>query len=171
MREALRGIAVLLLLTALAGAGIAWFAERTESAIDANRAAAESGALRELAGFALQPNAGDVLLCSEQLLILRGRGRGYGSPIKLAVALGADGSVSGVRVLDHAETPGFADILAADSMWLAGFRQGEADAVTGATVTSTAVLRAVAEVVQRYRREGQSLCGFTPRPAPGAAVR
>ncbi len=163
MRDALRGIAVLVLLTALAGAVVAWFAERTKGAIDANRAAAEAKVLRELAGFALRPNAGDVLLCDQRLLILRGRGKGYGGALKIAVALASDGTVNGVRVLEHEETPGFADILAADSEWLASFGHGEADAVTGATVTSTAVLRAVAEVLQRYRREGrESMCDFTP---------
>ena len=72
------------------------------------------------------------------------------------MALGPDGAVAGVRVLDHAETPGFADILDAGSAWLAGFTQGGVDAVTGATVTSNAVRQAVAVAVERYRH--QPLC-------------
>ena len=165
MREAVRSIVALAVLTALAGAAIAWFAAFTQGDIDDNRIAAETQVLRELAGFAVQPNAGDVLRCDAGLLVLRGRGRGYGGSFKIAVALRTDPTVAAgatsagvvvqaVRVLEHAETPGFADILAADSPWLASFRFGAADAVTGATITSTAVLRAVADTLARYQREG-----------------
>ena len=152
-REALRKVAVLAVLAGLAGAALAWFAAHTEDDIRRNRQAAEARILHELAGVPVPAGSGDVLLCERNLAILRGAGRGYGGPLEVAVALGPGGRIVGVRVLGHAETPGFADILDAASAWLAGFPQGDVDAVTGATVTSNAVRHAVAAAVERYHQE------------------
>lgn len=155
-RDALRKVVVLAVLAGLAGAVLAWFAGHTEEDIRRNRQAAEARALRELAGVPVPVGSGDVLLCERNLAILRSASRGYGGPVQVAVALGQNGAIAGVRVLDHAETPGFADILDAGSAWLAGFAEGRVDAVTGATVTSNAVRQAVAAAVERYQR--QPLC-------------
>ena len=151
LRDALRKVVVLTTLAALAGAALAWFAAHTAEDIRRNQEAAEARVLRELAGAPVPASSGDVLLCDQQLVILRSAGRGYGGPMQVAVALSPEGAVAGVRVLAHAETPGFADILDGASEWLAGFRQGDVDAVTGATVTSNAVRRAVAAAVARHR--------------------
>ena len=97
---------------------------------------------------------GDLVLCDHGLVVLRVEGRGYGGEFRLAVALGLDGSVTGVRVLEHAETPGFSDILAADAPWLDSFTTGDVHAVTGATVTSRAVMEAVRRAVERVRQGG-----------------
>ena len=153
MRDALRKVLVLAVLAALAGAALAWFAGFAAEDIRRNREAAEARALRELAGFPVAATAGDLLLCDRGLAILRSTGRGYGGPLRVAVAIEADGAVAGVRVLEHAETPGFADILAAGSAWLAEFEDGGVDAVTGATVTSGALLDAVAAAIERHRTE------------------
>ncbi len=154
MRRALRSLLLLGALAALSGWAIAWFAGATAERAERNRAAAEARILRELAGVAatesLPSSSGDVLYCDDSVAILRDAARGYGGQLRLAVAFAADGSVSGVRVLEHAETPGFADILAPDSPWLASFGDGRVDAVTGATVTSEAVLRAVQGAITRY---------------------
>lgn len=155
-RGALHKVVVLAVLAACAGGLLAWFAAHTEDDIRHNRQAAEARVLRELAGVPVPAGAGDVLLCDRNLAILRNASRGYGGPVQVAVALGPNGAVAGVRVLAHAETPGFADILDAGSAWLAGFAQGSVDAVTGATVTSNAVRQAVAAAVERYQR--QPLC-------------
>ncbi len=157
MWNALRKVLVLGALAALSGATLAWFAGFTADDIRRNREAAEARALRELAGFPVAATAGDLLLCDRGLAILRSTGRGYGGPLRLAVAVEADGAVAGVRVLEHAETPGFADVLAAGSAWLSGFEDGDVDAVTGATVTSGAVLSAVAAALERHRAEAP--CG------------
>ena len=155
-RDALHKVAVLAALAGLAGGALAWFAAHTEEDIRRNRQAAEARLLRELAGMPVPAGNGDVLLCERNLAILRSAGRGYGGPVEVAVALVPSGGIAGVRVLAHAETPGFADILDAASAWLAGFPRGDVDAVTGATVTSHAVRRAVAAAVERYHHE--ALC-------------
>lgn len=150
MSSALRSVAVLVALAVLSGASIAWLAALVEGDIADNRREAELRALRELAsdaGVTVDSlGEGDVLFCEPGLAIVRAVAKGYGGEIVAAVAIRGDGRVAGVRVLRHAETPGFADILAPDSTWLAGFRSrapSDVHAVTGATVTSRAVIAAV----------------------------
>ena len=151
--RALRSVLALTVLAAAAGGALAWFAAATSERARANRAAAEARVLRELAGVDVDPAAvGDVLLCADGLVVLRGAGRGYGGAMRVAVAA-RDGAVIGVRVLAHRETPGFADILAAGSAWLDSFATGEVHAVTGATVTSTAVMATVRRLAERARGE------------------
>ncbi|MCU0834035.1 MAG: electron transport complex subunit RsxG [Chromatiaceae bacterium] len=88
-------------------------------------------------------------------------GNGYSGPIRLLVSVLADGSLGGVRVLSHRETPGLGDrIEVARSDWILGFSGrslgnppaedwevrrdgGEFDQFTGATITPRAVVRAV----------------------------
>ena len=67
----------------------------------------------------------------------------------LRLRSGGDGGVQGVRVINHQETPGFGDILDTPSAWLQSFRTGDVHAVTGATVTSQAVMLAVERIAGR----------------------
>ena len=147
MRVALHNIAALAVLAALAGFALTWAAVLTRDEVERNRLAAETRILRELAGIDVDaPTTGALLLCDRGQVIVRGDGRGYGGGFRVAVAIGADGTVQGVRMIEHQETPGFADILAAGSEWLRSFSDGEPHAVTGATVTSEGVILAVERV-------------------------
>ena len=157
MSKALRNVAALVALAALAGLALAWFSALTEDEVQRNRLEAETKVLRELAGVDIDAAvAGDLLLCERGQVIVRGSGRGYGGEFRIVVAIGANGEVRGVRVLEHRETPGFADILDAGSDWLASFTDGDVDAVTGATVTSDAVILAVERLAARV--DLQALC-------------
>ena len=168
MRPLLRNVAALAALTLLAGAALAWFAQVTEDEVANNRSEAEQRIFRELlgvetgagdgaswrAGQGLPPGAmgdADLVLCERGLVVLRADGDGYGGGFRLAVALRLDGSIKGVRVLEHAETPGFGDILNTPSEWLDSFASNDAHAVTGATITSEAVMAAVSRAVNRAR--------------------
>lgn len=89
---------------------------------------------------------------------------GYGGPIELLVGIDEAGTVTGVRVVSHAETPGLAtDIERERSDWITSFdgrrlgdgtvwslkrRGGSFDGFTGATITPQAVVRAVAETLE-----------------------
>jgi electron transport complex protein RnfG len=86
---------------------------------------------------------------------------GYSGPIKLLVGVYADGTVAGVRVVSHKETPGLGDAIEAEkSSWIYSFdgtslddppldqwavqKDGGAfDSFTGATITPRAVVAAV----------------------------
>jgi len=86
---------------------------------------------------------------------------GYNAPIDLLVGIGADARVTGVRVVRHRETQGLGALVdRAKSSWIEQFRgksldeppreqwlvkqdEGRFDSITGATVTSRAVVAAV----------------------------
>lgn len=83
--------------------------------------------------------------------------RGYSGPIDLLVAFDADGTLRHTRVVRHRETPGLGDVIESDkSRWIQQFFDappaqlwklttdgGSFDAVTGATVSSRAVVDAL----------------------------
>ncbi|MGH8494543.1 MAG: electron transport complex subunit RsxG [Gammaproteobacteria bacterium] len=88
---------------------------------------------------------------------------GYSGPIRLMVGINVDGSISGVRVVAHRETPGLGDgIEIGKSDWILQFAGrsidnpeawqvsggGAAfDSLSGATVTSRAVVEAVRDAL------------------------
>lgn len=86
---------------------------------------------------------------------------GYNGAIRLLVGIDVNGRITGVRVLSHRETPGLGDAIdIAKSDWISQFKgkslddpppelwtvkqeDGAFDALTGATVTPKAVIRAI----------------------------
>ena len=90
---------------------------------------------------------------------------GYSGPIKLLVGVNADGTVAGVRVTAHRETPGLGDAIETQrSDWILGFdgksldeppeeqwavrRDGGVfDQFTGATISPRAIVKAVKETL------------------------
>ena len=91
---------------------------------------------------------------------------GYSGDINLIVGVNIDGSVAGVRVLSHRETPGLGDkVDLKKSDWVLGFNgrsltnpqlskwavkkdKGEFDQFTGATITPRAVVAATRRALQ-----------------------
>jgi len=100
---------------------------------------------------------------------------GYGGAIGLIVGINADGSVAGVRVVSHKETPGLGDrIDARKSRWIEGFAGrslgdpaaalwavkkdgGVFDQFTGATITPRAVTAAVKRALQYFEANRAAL--------------
>lgn len=100
---------------------------------------------------------------------------GYSGDIKLLIAIRADGSISGVRVLTHKETPGLGDYIdIAHDNWIKLFDNesvnktpveqwkvkkdgGKFDYMTGATITPRAVVKAVAKALQYFEQNRASL--------------
>lgn len=90
---------------------------------------------------------------------------GFTGPIKLLVGIAANGEISGVRVLEHRETPGLGDLIeAAKSDWIEQFRNrsladpdralwaikrdgGVYDQLTGASITPRSVIKAIKETL------------------------
>lgn len=86
---------------------------------------------------------------------------GYSGDIDLILGINREGELTGVRVTQHAETPGLGDAIEASrSDWILDFKDhsldnpppeewhvapddGRFDALSGATITSRAVVRAV----------------------------
>ena len=107
---------------------------------------------------------------------------GYSGAIRLLVGIRADGTITGVRALSHRETPGLGDrIDSAKSDWIRQFAGrsladpatsgwrisrdgGEFDQMTGASVTSRAVVKAVRETLQYFMANDAALFAM---PADG----
>lgn len=105
---------------------------------------------------------------------------GYNGAIGLLLGVRADGSVSGVRVTSHRETPGLGDpIDASRSDWILGFDRrslrdppperwrvrrdgGDFDQLAGATVTPRAIVHAVRRALAYLDRHGAELYAAAP---------
>ena len=100
---------------------------------------------------------------------------GYNGRINLLVGVYVDGSLAGVRVIKHAETPGLGDgIEIRKSSWITGFDGksldnpdadgwrvkrdgGEFDQLTGATITPRAIVAAVRNTLLYYRQNADMI--------------
>lgn len=94
--------------------------------------------------------------------------KGYGGNVSVMTAVKPDGTIAGVAILDvSGETPGLGQNAAKESFYsqYAGLKKGvsllkngakaennEVDAVTGATITSTAVTRAVNAALDDFEK-------------------
>ena len=94
---------------------------------------------------------------------------GYSGNIKMLVAIKTNGTLAGVRVISHRETPGLGDkIEVAKHDWIHGFEGksigdprasgwavrkdgGQFDQFTGATITPRAVVQAVYKALKLFR--------------------
>lgn len=101
------------------------------------------------------------------LFVVNARG-GFAGPIRLLIGADANGAVTGVRVLNHRETPGLGDLIEADkSDWVLQFNGrtlsdppspswsirrdgGEFDQLTGASITPRAVIRGIRDTLVYY---------------------
>ncbi len=103
--------------------------------------------------------------------------QGYSGAIRLIVGARRDGTLAGVRVLSHRETPGLGDkieversdwildfngkslVSPPDSQWRVKRDGGEFDQFTGATITPRAVVRGVKAALTFVRRNEVRLFG------------
>lgn len=101
--------------------------------------------------------------------------QGYVGPIRLLVGIDVNGTIIGVRVLNHRETPGLGDAIEEKrSNWIFGFdghslndpepkkwrvrRDGGVfDQFTGATVTPRAVVKAVHDALKYFEQNRDRL--------------
>lgn len=90
---------------------------------------------------------------------------GYAGPIRILVGVGIDGAVTGIRIVDHRETPGLGDRIDQSrsdwvyqfdghslgnpvaANWLLEVDGGEFDQLTGASVTPRAVIKAIRDTL------------------------
>ena len=100
---------------------------------------------------------------------------GYSGTIKLLVGIRADGTLNGVRVVAHRETPGLGDAIdETRSDWIHQFDNksldkpaldrwkvrkdgGDFDQLTGATITPRAIVKAVRQALLYYRDNKDTL--------------
>ncbi len=100
---------------------------------------------------------------------------GYNGPIHLLVGIYYDGTLAGVRVVKHRETPGLGDVVEVKrSDWILGFSGkslsnpdakkwkvkrdgGHFDQFTGATITPRAVVQAVHSTLLYFAKHQKNL--------------
>ena len=157
----------LLLIAGLAAAALAYVNSITKDAIAENQLAKTRLAVAEVL-----PGAENMTLVDNGSGIVKGvyapsadspvqgwavevaPGSGFGGEIRLMVGIGADGKVTGISIITHAETPGLGAVAAAKTPAGEEFRSsftgengelalGDIDALSGATITSKAVLEGV----------------------------
>ncbi len=114
---------------------------------------------------------------------------GYAGPIRLLVAVKTDGTLGGVRVLDHHETPGLGDRIEErksdwikvqfdgkglgqppENRWQVKRDGGDFDQFTGATITPRSIVKTVKNTLKYVAREGDALFAKPAEiaPAPGS---
>lgn len=100
---------------------------------------------------------------------------GYNGPIQLLVGIYYNGTLAGVRVVKHRETPGLGDVIEAKrSDWILGFSGkslsdpdkkgwkvkrdgGRFDQFTGATITPRAVVKAIHSALLYFDKHRNNL--------------
>jgi electron transport complex protein RnfG len=100
---------------------------------------------------------------------------GYNGDIRILAGIDTDGTILGVRVISHKETPGLGDPIEIEkSGWILGFSRkslgnpqnedwtvrrdgGEFDQFTGATISPRAVVKAVHRALQYFEANKQML--------------
>ena len=108
---------------------------------------------------------------------------GYSGPIRLIVGIDVAGTLKGVRVIKHKETPGLGDkIDLKKSDWILSFEGksllntpsdqwqvkkdgGEFDQLTGATITPRAIVKAVHQALSYFRDHQSTLLNIKPETA------
>jgi len=158
LRAGLGFLALVIGCAALLAATAALTGER----IDENRARRFQQILIEVAGSAALAAhvdwQGDVAPLCDGRALLRGTAAGYGGDIRwlAAARLGDPPALANLRITAHQETPGIADFLDTPGTgWLSMLhgldppRLARADAVSGATITSRALQRALAAALQQ----------------------
>jgi electron transport complex protein RnfG len=113
---------------------------------------------------------------------------GYAGPIRLLVSVLHDGSLGGVRVLEHHETPGLGDKIdekkddwiveqfngkslsnPPPEKWQVKRDGGAFDQFTGATITPRSVVKAVKNTLLFVQREGDAIYAPPQQASPDAA--
>lgn len=190
-RSIVKNSLVLALFAAVTVAVVAITQQSTESRIAEAERAAQIRALGEILPAHSYDNAllDNVIYLNEPLLGQRGdtpaylatqdgqpaaiilqanAPDGYSGSIRLLIGIMADGTLSGVRVIQHKETPGLGDrIELAKSAWIKSFDgkslsnpdargwavkkdQGDFDQFAGATITPRAVVTAVHKALEYF---------------------
>jgi H+/Na+-translocating ferredoxin:NAD+ oxidoreductase subunit G len=93
--------------------------------------------------------------------------KGYNGSLSLVIGISYDGTLTGIKILQHNETKGFGDQAHQDnSNWLLGFQgysldtpknkwaikkeDGEFDQLTGATITSRSIINILYKTLEYY---------------------
>ena len=97
--------------------------------------------------------------------VITAKDKGFGGEIVVMAGFGADRKIQGIKVLEHTETPGLGSVAMSDAHLsqflgkekITNTNENDADyidAVTGATISSNAIFRAVNKALEQYAELG-----------------
>ncbi|MDX2463274.1 MAG: electron transport complex subunit RsxG [Porticoccus sp.] len=113
---------------------------------------------------------------------------GYSGDIQMIIGINVDGTIAGVRVISHNETPGLGDkVDIKKNNWILGFNgksltnpkpkdwkvkkdKGSFDQFTGATITPRAVVKQVLKTLQYYKEDKERLLKAAQQVEPTEAT-
>ena len=194
-----RGVLVLLLLAGSGIAATAWLQRFATPLIATQQKALQSQKILSLllpGSYDNQPLDQPLALAEPQLatsrllagyratraarhsaILLHSQVQGYGGPIQLLIAIGANGKLLAIKPLAHNESPGLgAQIALTPNPWLASFAgkslgnpaepawalkkdNGQFDQLAGATLTSRATVSAVHDALRYFDEHRAQLLG------------
>lgn len=198
LKNALRTAATLIAFTALGTGLLAYTFDHTKDNIARNEAQAkrdlieqalpkqlyDNDIVRDVVQLAATPELGSANPVTAYRARLRGAPAalvleaiapdGYSGKIKLLIAVKSNGTLAGVRVVSHNETPGLGDYIdSAKSAWIKQFDHaslgpsdaawqvkkdgGRFDSMSGATITPRAVVKAVHKALRYYEQHGREI--------------
>lgn len=89
--------------------------------------------------------------------VITAQASGYGGPVPVMVAFGPEGNLAAVKFLENSETPGLGQKVLEPGfaaqfagMDAAPFTLGDIDAISGATISSTASVNAINAAIAAY---------------------
>lgn len=181
MREPLKLGAVLLIITTICGGLLGFINAKTSPIIAQGKEKSQQEAVQQLLPSAKEME--EVIVTDtpslETVFVTYDNGTytgavakvypdGFGGSIELLVGMQADGNLAGIQVLSHAETPGLGANMTLDSfkeqfpgqvtpleVSKTSSGQGEVMAITGATITTRAVVDGV-NVATEYMKAHQA---------------
>ncbi|ACI18870.1 RnfABCDGE type electron transport complex subunit G [Dictyoglomus thermophilum] len=177
MKNILRYGLTLFIICAIAGGVLAYTYETTQKVIEANKIREKIMLLKELIPDASdfvsssnKPNSFDPLVTIKEIYIAKKDGKdvgrvwevstkGYSSDIVLLVAINDSGAIEKVKVVSQQETPGLGTEVTKDDFLAQFIGKKEANLevkknvkpVSGATISSSAVVRAINEVLKHNK--------------------
>ncbi len=182
MREILHMVVVLFLTAAVSGGALALVYNGTKDTIaEQTLKNVKEPAIREIFdGLDNDPVAErmEIPVGEDQVVVafpakqggqlmgvaVEGSGKGYGGDVNVMVGVAPDGTLRGIGITGHSETPGLGARCTED-----GFRSqfagmaydggvgGQVEAITGATITTNAVIAAVDSATATYEANEDEL--------------
>jgi electron transport complex protein RnfG len=179
MQEIIKPAVALLAITIVASALLGFVHDITEEPIEAQRVANETNAVKAVFPSTTDvedipyeaPATSSVIRAAEVKegdevigYAVYASPSGYGGPVSMMVGLYTNGSIAGVQVLSHQETPGLG-ANAANPSFLDNFKdanfdlmvtkkapndKNEIQAITSATITSTAIVKGANDARQLW---------------------
>lgn len=201
MPETIKMLLVLTLISAAAGLGLAAFSAHTAPAIENNLREYTLASIKKVIPDSEKPNPCEKTkprfdnspdqdaVCIDKTLIYRARvgeeptgfafvtkgDNAYTKPITCLVGLSLDGMVTGIEVLEHAETPGLgakietckwrSQLIGKDPakmVWKVAKDGGPVDEISGATISSRAMINAIEKALKLYGEKKNEIISSEP---------